>query len=414
MPSTSNQASSRKSAVRRLAGDWLPPKVLRGIRRVRAARRTDRAQAGAAAPAAGTRALSETRGETTRRANNDPRWVRLTERTLAGLETCDPAYRPTNFWTPGVQRLLKEMDVLGVDAFKTWPEAFFWFYPVYGKRVPTPVLHRMARLAESNGSEGTGRWVRPLLQSVPEARRDYDVARMAWNHVNWPIDLESFGESEAGKPTQTFRLSEGSDGPWLTKPYLNYLLCLAGLSRHVSEPPHSFLELGGGFGVLGEILMSRDPDARYVNCDIPPLLTVASYYLTELFGHERVLTFDDRVGDDGPIEVPRSACLPNWRVGDLVGDFDVFVNSFSFQEMEPPIVEMYADRVAHLGVRYVVSLNSRRGKPVAVGDKVGVRQQVVSSMIVEMFERRGYELCSTYNQPLLVSQGELAVLRKRP
>ena len=121
MPSTSNQASSRKSAVRRLAGDWLPPKVLRGIRRVRAARRTDRAQAGAAAPAAGTRALSETRGETTRRANNDPRWVRLTERTLAGLETCDPAYRPTNFWTPGVQRLLKEMDVLGVDAFKTWP-----------------------------------------------------------------------------------------------------------------------------------------------------------------------------------------------------------------------------------------------------------------------------------------------------
>jgi putative sugar O-methyltransferase len=344
---------------------------------------------------------------------DDPRWKALTERTLAGLESCDEVYRPTSFWTPGVQRLMRDMEVLGLERFKSWPEAFFWFYPVYGKRLPALVLRRMIRIAEANGIDGTARWVRPLLQSVPEARRDYDVARVAWDQKNWPMDLESYGESEVGRPTQTFQLADGRDEPGLTKPYLNYLLCLAGLSRHVTEPPRSFLELGGGFGTLGEIVMARDPEARYVNCDIPPLLSVSSYYLTELFGHERVLTYDDRVPDVGPIEVPRSACLPNWRIGDLVGDFDVFLNSFSFQEMEPHVVEAYADAVAAIGVDYVVSLNSRRGKPVSVGDEVGVRQQVDSSMLIAMFEGRGYELCATYNRPLLVSQGELAILRRR-
>jgi putative sugar O-methyltransferase len=347
-------------------------------------------------------------------AQDDPRWKALTERTLAGLESCDEVYRPTSFWTPGVQRLMRDMEVLGLERFKSWPEAFFWFYPVYGKRLPALVLRRMIRIAEANGIDGTARWVRPLLQSVPEARRDYDVARVAWDQNNWPMDLESYGESEVGRPTQMFQLADGRDVPGLTKPYLNYLLCLAGLSRHVSEPPRSFLELGGGYGTLGEIVMARDPEARYVNCDIPPLLSVSSYYLTELFGHERVLTYDDRVPDMGPIEVPRSACLPNWRIGDLVGDFDVFLNSFSFQEMEPHVVEAYADAVAAIGVSYVVSLNSRRGKPVSVGDEVGVRQQVDSSMLIAMFESRGYELCATYNRPLLVSQGELAILKRRP
>jgi putative sugar O-methyltransferase len=401
MPRPSKQRADRAAAAGRLAHDWLPPKVIRGVRRLRAGK---------------TPTLLPLKLEPVDlpEVATDPRITALTERTLAGLETCDPVYRPTNFWGPGVDRLLREMDSLGIDSFKSWPEAFFWFYPIYGKRVRASAAKQMTRVAETGGAAGAGGWLRSVLASVPEARRDFDVARMAWDQARWPMDLESHGESAVGKPTQTFKLVDGNDNTArLTKPYLNYLLCLAGLSRHVSEPPRSFLELGGGYGTLGEIVLARDPEARYVNCDIPPLLSISSYYLTRLFGDERVLTYDDRVADTGPIEVPRSACLPNWRIADLVGDFDVFVNSFSFQEMEPAVVEQYADAVAALRVGYVVSLNSRRGKPIAVGDQVGVKQQVVSSTIVELFERRGYELCATYNRPLLVSQGELAILKRR-
>lgn len=395
--------------IRRLADDWVPPKLVRGVRRVRAGRPTSTVEPRTHVPPA----HHPTGHAAVRKASNDPRWAALTERALAGLETCDPHFRPTNFWTPGVERLLGAMDEVGLAAFKTWPEAFFWFYPTYGKAIDSSVIRRMVRTAVTNGPPGTEQWIKPLLRGVSDARRDYDVARMAWNHQNWPADLETFGESNVGKPTQTYRLATGDDAPTLTRPYLNYLLCMAALSHHVEEPPRSFLELGGGFGVLGEIVLARDPEARYVNCDIPPLLTVSSYYLTELFGHERVLTYDDRVADDGPIEVAQSACLPNWRIGDLRGRYDVFVNSFSFQEMEPSVVERYVDIVAELGVKHVVSLNSRAGKKRAEADGVGVRDQVISSMIIEMFEQRGYELCATYNRPLMVSAAELAILRRR-
>jgi putative sugar O-methyltransferase len=409
------------SPLGRLADDWLPPRLVRGLRR----RRSATSDLGDPSPPPALTPRRQKPAERTRQATrrlssepvalgDDPRWARLTERVLAGLETCDPGFRPTNFWSPGVQKLLAEMDERGLGTFKSWPQAFFWFYPTYGRVIDPPAMKRIVNAAAGAGPPGIARWIRPLLKGVSDARRDYDAARLTWNQDNWPMDLESFGESEVGMPVQTYHLAGAESSSPLTRPYLNYLLCMAALSRHVEAPPRGFLELGGGYGVLGEIVMSRDPGARYVNCDIPPLITVSSYYLTELFGHERVLTYDERVADDGPIEVPRSACLPNWRIGDVRGDFDVFVNSYSFQEMEPHVVERYVDIVAGLGVRYAVSLNSRAGKVIAKEEgMVGVKEQVTSPMIIELFEQRGYELCATYNRPLLLAAGELAVLRRR-
>jgi len=119
------------------------------------------------------------------------------------------------------------------------------------------------------------------------------------------------------------------------------------------------------------------------------------------------------VPSSGPVEVPGSACLPNWRIGDLQGPFDVFVNSFSFQEMEPEVVQRYVDTVVGLGVSYVVSLNSRKGKHVAQDEAdIGVLDPVTSSRIVAMFEAHGYKLCGAYNSPLVAGAGELVVLSR--
>ena len=81
------------------------------------------------------------------------------------------------------------------------------------------------------------------------------------------------------------------------------------------------------------------------NLDIPPLLTVASWYL-----RHPVPGTVDRVRPDDPRRRSDrsrgSACLPNWRIDDVAGPFDVFVNSYSFQEMEPDVVKHYVARVA--------------------------------------------------------------------
>lgn len=328
----------------------------------------------------------------------------MTKQLLEGIRDCDPIYRPTNFWTPGLREILADLEERGLETFKSWPTAGFWFYPAYGRPLAPGTVDKTYKHAVKANPALTKLWWLRSLNGFREAARDFDAARLTWDQDRWPFDLEGFGESEVGLPVRHYALTD--DAVRWGKPYLNYLLCLAALSRHVDEPPRRFLEIGGGFGVLGEIVLQRDPQARYVDLDIPPLLTVASYYLTTLFG-DRVHTPEST----GPADA--SACLPNWRLPDVSGPFDVFVNSFSFQEMEPHVVDHYVGMVGDLGVTYVVSLNSREGKRRATaGTEGGVLDPVTSDRIVEMFGKRGYTVCGRHGAPLIHSAGELVVLRR--
>ncbi len=346
-------------------------------------------------------------------------WLAMNSRLLDGIDACDPLYRPTNFWQPGLHAILADLESPGLTSFKSWPSADFWFYPLYGAGVSQSAVKSLYRqLSASHPGLKKGGWQR-ALNGFHQARRDFDAVRLSWDQQRWPFDLNGHGEDSTGRPPARYRLTDADDVRW-GRPYLNYLLCLAALSHHVDAPPRSFLEIGGGFGVLGEIVMQRDTWTRYVDLDIPPLLTVASFYLSTIFGSDRVLT-PDQVPVDGSITVPRSGCIPNWRVPDVVGPFDVFVNSYSFQEMEPDVVANYIEAIAAIGVTYVVSLNSRHGKPRRVtttpedsgGTAPGVLDPVTSSRIVSMFEQSGYELRGRYGAPLLYSAAELTVLKRR-
>lgn len=339
-------------------------------------------------------------------------WAQLTSRSLDELRGVDETYRPTNFWGPGVDKLLDDMRTLGLDRFKSWPAASIWFYPLYGNGWTNATLGELLPRAREIKGTADESFLRSALTGWHEARRDYDVAAVGWDQDRWAFDLRTHGESRVGSPWQAFGLDVGTHATF-GRAYANYLLCLSALSHHVDAPPRSFLEIGGGFGVLGEIVMQRDPNARYVDLDIPPLLTVASYYLTELFG-SRVTLYEGETAAPGPITVPASGVLPNYRIQDLESEFEVFVNSFSFQEMEPPVVDHYIDQVCSKGIRYAVSLNSRNGKPKAAkaGDW-GALDPVTSSQIIEMFDRRGLELVGQYDAPYVRSAGQLNVFRRR-
>ena len=374
----------------------------------RAASKMLRRQSGRTAPA---EAKPVTAKPPAPRVNEPDKWSELNDSHLAGLETCDPVYRPTNFWGPGVRKLLDELRDLGLPVFKAWPAAHSWFYPTYGAGFTNATMKQIQEFAVTLNPKSTKAYMVGALGGSLHARRDFDAVRLFWNQDRWPFDLNAYGESREGKPPQRFRMTGQDDVAW-GRPYLNYLLCLSALSQHVEEPPTSFIEIGGGYGVLGEIVMQRDPGARYVNLDIPPLLTVASYYLTALFGADKVRTSAD-VAEQGPVTVGATGCLPNWRVADVADQFDVFLNSFSFQEMEPSVVEHYIDEIAKKNVKYVVSLNSKLGKPKAeAAGSHGVIDQVTSSLIIEMFEKRGYQLCGRYSEPLIISAGEIAVLKR--
>ncbi len=338
-------------------------------------------------------------------------WSDLTARTLAGLGTCEPIYQPTNFWSRGLRWLLKDLDERKLEEFKYWPSSSSWFYPIYGNGFSNATIEKTYEFAKTVNDGVWHSYINSALNGSFEARRDFDVAYMFWNRDRWPIELENLGESRVGKPRQYYPVS-GVKDVGFGRPYLNYLMILSALSNHVEAPPKSVLEIGGGFGVLGEILMTRDPEVRYVDVDIPPLITVASYYLTTLFG-DRVMIYDDALKDGGPIDVPHSAVLPNWRIEDVTGDFDVALNAYSFQEMEPDVVEHYATVLAGKNIRYVVSLNSVEGKPKAkqVGEW-GVIDPVTSDMIEAMFQARGYRVAGSYGKFLTRGAGRLVVFER--
>lgn len=350
---------------------------------------------------------------TTNMGTTDDVWEGLTRRSLSELEAQGEQYRPTNFWGPGLEELLANMRERGLDGFKRWPASAFWFYPTYGDKYTYAIMDKALEAARELRPEASREFMRAALGGNFQAHRDYDVARIWWNQANWPFDLTGFGESRVGQPPQAYPVAPGYDMT-VGRAYNNYQLLLAALSQHVSQAPKSFLEIGGGFGVLGEILQQRDPETRYLDVDIPPLLTVASYYLTTLFGRDRFTIYDEYVAASGPIDVPHSGVLPNFRLPDITSTYEVFVNSFSFQEMEPDVVDNYIGLVCDKGIEYAVSLNSRDGKQKAsAAGEHGALDPVKADDIADMFAARGLEVVGSYDAPVTRSAGRLLVMKRQ-
>lgn len=346
----------------------------------------------------------------------EPDWTALTARALDELKRADERYQPTNFWGPALEDLLGDMDRLGMENFKSWPRASAWFYPVYVAGVADRLPINRAPGDPEPAPVTTNRAGEPLdwVAGRNLARRDFDVARVMWDRERWPFTPARHHESLLGNPPERFPLLPRERDKTYGRAWLNYLLCLSALSRHVDAPPRSFLEIGGGYGALGEILLANDPGIRYVDLDIPPLLTVASWYLHHRFPDRDLRCYDDEVPADGPFTLGTSGVLPNYRIGDLQDQFEVFVNTFSFQEMEPDVVQHYIDQVCAKGVRYVVSLNSVKGKPKAdrPGAGWGALDPVRTRDIVDWFTARGFRLVGEYADPLVRSSGKVVVLKR--
>ena len=68
---------------------------------------------------------------------------------------------------------------------------------------------------------------------------------------------------------------------------------------------------------------------------------------------------------------------------------------------------------ARLEAEFVVSLNSRRGKPKHDGDNIGVVRQVTSESIASAFTSRGYQVAARHGRPFAPPQAELLILRRR-
>lgn len=322
-------------------------------------------------------------------------------------------FKPTSFWRPGVKMLINDIKNGDFTKFKEWRSSLSYFYPSYGQGYTIKDVDKIWDTVCALQLRTASRpWLNQQLLGAAQAHRDLDVAMARWNQARWPFDFEQSGESNFGGASRTYALF-GVDKPRYSKAVLHYMMALSELSNHVDAPPRHFLELGAGYGSLGEIVLTRDTDATFTDVDIPPTLLIAANYIAELIGEAQI-----RRGwlETNANSRARAEFVPPWNFPKLEKKFDVFVNTYSFHEMEPHVVENYINIIARIRPKFVVSLNSHAGKarnPAEDASEFAVAQQVASPFIEEKFRLAGYELLSRRRRPLAPAQAELLIMAAR-
>jgi putative sugar O-methyltransferase len=332
------------------------------------------------------------------------------------LKAQDALFHPTSFWEQASQRIAAELQTEGVENFRRLPTPLSYFVPTYGP--PTLGLSReqVERLSEVLGEEyPTSKKAQLALDAYLSghlnALADYRVMLAADDSSRLPY-LHTFSESTSGNPVEQFEFN----GRRFSRSSLNYLLGLSLLKKYLgSDEVRTVLEIGGGFGTLGEILaQSGIPDIRYIDIDIPPTHFVAERYLADVLGKERVATYVDMAHRDeiNIDSLPTASVFCSWQIERLQGQVDLFVNFISFQEMEPPVVENYLSNVKRLGARWILLRNMREGKQKKTADSTGVEVPIKREDYLAMLTEYelvevavhpfGYETVDGFNSELML------------
>lgn len=108
--------------------------------------------------------------------------------------------------------------------------------------------------------------------------------------------------------------------------------------------PNTVLEIGGGYGGLARIFGKLNPGISYTMVDLPETLFYAMVFLKKDFGDTTNFKF-----------------VPVGNVQDLYGkDYDLVINTFCWQELNPKTVKSYADMIENkLKIKYIYSTNKQ-------------------------------------------------------
>lgn len=326
--------------------------------------------------------------------SHSPRYPEL-DRARSDMRGQSEFYRPTVFWDEASSRIVNELNEHGIERFRSLPNTLGFFVPTYGTPGSSFTGEQAAGLSDWLSTQHPAAkkpmlGLQQFLSGESAALADYRVLLAADDPARLPY-LHTFSESNVGEPVEHFEF----DGRRFSRSSLNYLLGLALLKKHLgSSELRTVLEIGAGFGTLGEVLAASGIEGlRYIDIDIPPTSYVAQYYLSTVLGAENVATYEQtREREEIQIDsLPQASVLCSWQIEKLEGEVDLFVNFISFQEMEPHIVKNYLSHVARLGTRWVLLRNMREGKQKrGQGHWAGVDTPILGDDYLSMLP--GYEL----------------------
>lgn len=324
---------------------------------------------------------------------NNAEFARNITQAFALLKKQDPLFQPTAFWADASEKLATEIVNTGIESFRQSTSALGYFVPTYGMPFNGHTEESITELHKALDAPAQSKIslaLQRFLSGYEHALADYRVLMAAETLDTKSPKLKDFSESQFGNPKEHFEF----DDKRFSRSALNYLLGLAFLKKYVDTSNlKTVLEIGGGFGSLGEILVkTSNSPIQYIDIDIPPTSCVAYAYLASVFGHQQVcdglaLTEQTSLAIE---ELPHLSVLNSWQIAQLEGEIDLFVNFISFQEMEPAVVSNYLKHVKRLRPKWILLRNLREGKQIKKDNQPGVEIPILADDYVAMLE--GYDL----------------------
>ena len=194
-------------------------------------------------------------------------------------------YKPSSFWMYAINYFLKVFKKNGIKNFRREKLANNYFVPLYHYKRQENINKLIKFYKKNNFTKKLNFLLDSSINGKLEAFNDYRVFKGADNIKKLP-SLHRFSESKFGNPLEQFKFDNKS----YSKSALNYLLGLTFLKLKTKNfIPKTVLEIGGGFGTLGEILKFSDiKNFKYINVDLPPVSYIAEQYLAKCVGSSKV------------------------------------------------------------------------------------------------------------------------------
>lgn len=302
---------------------------------------------------------------------------------LSDMQKQSYLYKPTTFWEYGSQQIIDTLEENDIEDFRKLDAPRWFFVPGYSsvnylanKDKYNYIIDDFNKIAQDLRFMTR---IKRLFNGELNAFNDYRV--LLSSNIDTSPYTDKVSESTIGNPIEQHTINNRN----FSRSLMNYLLGLNFLKQNIDTSNiKTVMEIGGGFGTLGEILLTDERNkAFYINADIPPVGFVSSYYLQEVLGKENVANYED-TKDLETLDIDElknnynALNICSWQIPKLKGKIDLFVNFISFQEMEPDVVKNYCNYIDKLEPQYILLRNMEEGKRVQSENfKSGVKEPIL-------------------------------------
>ena len=275
-------------------------------------------------------------------------------------------YAPTFFWNKLINNNYKALKNGKLEIFRNQKGGFSGFVPFHSEirrsKIKKNDFNKIYKLINSfkilpKAKKKISSLVFSTLSGLDRAKESYKILLTD----NKKPYFYNFKESDVGKPTEQFTF----DNNKFSASSLNYLTGLLFLKNNIKNLDNKvYLEIGGGFGTVGEILINlKIKNIKYINLDLPPLNIISKFYLLNACKKKIMGHFDFKKKNVIKIsQLKTLSCFPNFDIEKFKGKIDVFINFISFQEMEHDVVKNYINKIFILSPKYILLRNLREGK----------------------------------------------------